>query len=151
MFYRLDILNRKEEILNWISENQSKAFICKMLSCRPDTLNVYLKKMDIKYDGNKGLKGIKCGIKTPIKDYLNNKKFINSHRLKNKLIEEGYKEKKCERCNLEKWNEEDIPLELHHKDGNKDNNNLENLEILCPNCHALEPNNSGASNKKMPS
>ena len=30
-----------------------------------------------------------------------------------------------------------IPLELHHKDGNKFNNNLSNLELLCPNCHAF--------------
>lgn len=35
-------------------------------------------------------------------------------------------------------------MELHHKDGNHHNNNLNNLEILCPNCHAQETNNSGA-------
>ena len=42
-----------------------------------------------------------------------------------------------------KWLHTNIPLELHHKDGNRYNNDLENLEILCPNCHSLCPNNSG--------
>jgi predicted HNH restriction endonuclease len=30
-----------------------------------------------------------------------------------------------------------MPLELHHKDGNKHNNNLDNLSIICPNCHTF--------------
>jgi hypothetical protein len=42
-----------------------------------------------------------------------------------------------------------LPLELHHKDGNHYNNELSNLEILCPNCHAVSGDNAGAaSNKK---
>lgn len=49
---RTDILNRKEDILNWISQNQSKAFMCRELHCKPDTLNSYLDKMGIKYSGN---------------------------------------------------------------------------------------------------
>ena len=35
---------------------------------------------------------------------------------------------------------EPIPLELHHKDGNRYNNQLDNLMLLCPNCHALTEN-----------
>ena len=38
------------------------------------------------------------------------------------------------------WLDEEIPLELHHIDGNHYNNSFENLIILCPNCHALEEN-----------
>jgi len=38
------------------------------------------------------------------------------------------------------WLDEEIPLELHHIDGNHYNNSFENLMILCPNCHALEEN-----------
>ena len=53
---RNDILERKEDILQWISENQSKAFICRQLKCKPETLNSYLAKMGIDYKGNKGLK-----------------------------------------------------------------------------------------------
>lgn len=74
-------------------------------------------------------------IKTPTEKYLNNEQAITSYKLRNRLFAEGYFEKKCYRCGLTEWLGEPIPLELHHKDGNKRNNNLDNLEILCPNCH----------------
>lgn len=44
---------------------------------------------------------------------------------------------KCESCGLEVWLEKTIPLEVHHKDGNNQNNDPDNLELLCPNCHAF--------------
>ena len=47
---------------------------------------------------------------------------------------------KCEQCNLKEWNGQQIPLEIHHLDGNKLNNDLNNLQLLCPNCHALTEN-----------
>lgn len=46
---------------------------------------------------------------------------------------------KCNKCNLDKWLNEDIPLELEHIDGNHKNDERNNLEALCPNCHALTP------------
>lgn len=68
--------------------------------------------------------------------YFTGKQIVNSHQLKKILIRHGLKEKKCEKCNLSQWNNLDIPLQLHHKDGNHQNNKLDNLEILCANCHA---------------
>ena len=55
----------------------------------------------------------------------------------NRLIEEGYKTWQCEWCGKSEWNGHRIPLELHHKDFNHWNNEYDNLEILCPNCHQL--------------
>lgn len=63
------------------------------------------------------------------------------------MIKEGYKEYKCECCGLTEWRGKPIPLELHHKDGNHDNNKLDNLEILCPNCHAQTDNYTGKNIK----
>ena len=60
-----------------------------------------------------------------------------TNKIRIKLFRDGLKEEQCERCKLKEWQGVRIPLELHHKDGNKKNNNLSNLEILCPNCHAL--------------
>lgn len=74
--------------------------------------------------------------KTPIEEYLSNKSYISSHRLKNKLFKEKIFEKKCYKCNLTEWFNEPISLELHHLDENRMNNSLDNLTILCPNCHA---------------
>ena len=56
---RTDILDSKEQILEWISQNQSKAFICSQFKCKPSTLESYLRKMGIHYLGNQGGKGIK--------------------------------------------------------------------------------------------
>lgn len=46
---------------------------------------------------------------------------------------------RCEGCHLDEWRGKPIPLELHHEDGNGDNNEEHNLKLLCPNCHALTP------------
>jgi hypothetical protein len=50
---------------------------------------------------------------------------------------------RCERCNSEQWLGTPIPLEVHHKDGNSLNNEIDNLELLCPNCHTLTKNYRG--------
>ena len=82
-------------------------------------------------------KGKYFGPKRPIEDYLSNKHTIQSHKLKNRLLKEGMFDKKCYSCNRTTWNDKPIPLELEHIDGNHKNNNLDNLTLLCPNCHAL--------------
>ena len=64
-------------------------------------------------------------------------KTYQSHKLKKRLLQEGYKKHRCEQCNLSEWLNNPIPLELHHVDGNRYNNALDNLVLLCPNCHSL--------------
>lgn len=158
MKQRKDILERKDDILKWISEKQSKAYMCRELDCKSSTLNSYLNKLGITYKGNKSHKGFNNkNKKVPTSVYLNNEKPVHSYTLKNRLIEENYKEMRCENCGLEYWQGERIPLELHHSDGNHFNNNLDNLKLLCPNCHALTDNYRGRAiknhtkqNKKAP-
>lgn len=71
----------------------------------------------------------------PIEDYLSNKRPIGSDRLRQKLLFSGLKEKKCEECGILDWNGNYLSFNLHHKDNNHYNNNIENLMIVCPNCH----------------
>jgi predicted nucleic-acid-binding Zn-ribbon protein len=135
---RKDIEESKNQILVWIEEERSKGWICKQFSCRPRTLEGILKKWGISYKGNQGGKGYKISsIKKSSKEYMENPDFCNSSRLRKKLLSEGIKESKCERCGNTHWQDSLIPLDLHHIDGNRFNNNLENLQILCKNCHAL--------------
>lgn len=47
------------------------------------------------------------------------------------------REHRCEYCGLKEWQGQPIPLELHHEDGDTDNNIEANLKLICPNCHAL--------------
>lgn len=54
----------------------------------------------------------------------------------------------CEKCKKEEWLDNPIPLEVHHKDGDALNNEMSNLELLCPNCHALTENYRGKNINK---
>ena len=85
-------------------------------------------------------KNKKFGFKRPIEDYLTNKIYINSHALKSRLFFEGIKKEECESCKNTTWLNQKIPLELHHINGINSDNSIENLQILCPNCHAFTPN-----------
>lgn len=145
---RTDILEKKDDILKWIEQNQSKAFMCRELKCKQDTLNSYLKKMGIVYTGNQSGKGIRTDPKyIPAIEYAQQAN-VKTYILKQKLIRDGIKEYKCEICGLTEWLGQPIPLELHHKNCDHFDNDLDNLQILCPNCHALQPGNSGSNKGK---
>jgi hypothetical protein len=89
------------------------------------------------FKGQKWAKDRKFGPKRHINDYLSNKYSIGSNMLKHRLFNEKLLERKCYSCNLTQWMGFPIPLELEHIDGNHQNNNLDNLTILCPNCHSF--------------
>ena len=147
---RTDILERKDEILQWIAEEQPKCYMCQQLRCKQETLNTYLTKMGIEYAGQQSKKGQYKGGNAylPAQHYLENNVPISSHKLKQKLIRDGLKTNCCEICGASTWQGVPLPLELHHKDNNHYNNNLDNLIILCPNCHSVQPGNSGANSGK---
>lgn len=142
---RTDILERKDEILSWIDEELTLYEIKTRLGCKYETLRHYLKKMDIAYKGQQARKGQFKGKYRfeSIDDYIANAKCIKSSELRKKLFFFRVKEPECEICHLRTWNNKPIPLELHHIDGDHYNNELVNLQILCPNCHAQQANNSG--------
>jgi hypothetical protein len=141
---RKDILARRDEIERWIASHRSKAFICRELRCKPITLDSYLGKMGLSYAGNMGGKGYKpCPARKDARVYLHKGSFISSHRLKLKLLEDGLKDRCCERCGQADWLGEPIPIELHHVNGDRFDNRLPNLQLLCPNCHALTDNHAG--------
>ena len=57
-------------------------------------------------------------------------------KLKKRLIKEKVLEYKCVSCGIFEWNTKEISLHLDHIDGNNHNHKLENLRLLCPNCHS---------------
>lgn len=79
----------------------------------------------------------------PLERVLVDGRLTNTSRLKRRLIQVGMKQPRCERCGRDQWNGQQIPLELDHIDGRRENNQLSNLRLLCPNCHAQTPNYRG--------
>ena len=105
------------------------------------------------YKPNQSGKGVKkaCGTKYPLKDILAGKyPEYQTFKLKNRLIKEGIKENKCEICGITEWNNLPITLQAHHMDGDRTNNTLENLSLLCPNCHSQTDNFCSKNIKKSP-
>ena len=97
---------------------------------------------------SKGLVGIgKPRISTD-KILVKNSDF-QSFKLKKRLFKEKIKMPKCEECGWAKYSIDGrLPLELDHINGDSRDNRLENLRILCPNCHSLKPTHRGRNRKK---
>ena len=109
-----------------------------------DKMNVNRKKL---YQKNAILTHQKNTI--PLVDIIIYNKYpnYNSSKLLKRLVKEGYKEYKCEKCGINEWMGQPISLQLHHKDGNHCNNLINNLCFLCPNCHSQTDNYSGKSSR----
>lgn len=78
--------------------------------------------------------------KKPLVDVLKENSFFTSSHLRKRLINEGVKYEICESCGLTEWLGQKISLELHHINGDNCDNRIDNLQILCPNCHAQTNN-----------
>lgn len=75
-------------------------------------------------------------------------KRSRSH-LKRRLIAEGLKHDRCEICRLSDWQGREIALQVHHVNGDPRDNRLENIQLLCPNCHS-QTDNWGKRNAARP-
>jgi Zn finger protein HypA/HybF involved in hydrogenase expression len=140
----------KDRIIEAIDKTDSMTQAYQYLGLERKTFIKMAKELNL-YKPNQGLKGVTKNIKykkKDLKDILVKNSNYESHKLKLRLIEEGIKENKCEKCGLTKWMNVDLSLQLHHIDGDHHNNELDNLQILCPNCHSITDNYT-SKNKKV--
>ena len=137
----------KEEFEAAAKQSSSIAEMCRTLGLRPcggnyRQMHNAIEKFALDTSHFTG-QGWNVGLKfkpfeeKPMGEILVKGSTYQSFKLKRRLLKEGFKQHVCERCGLSEWQASPIPLELHHINGDNKDNRLENLQLLCPNCHAL--------------
>lgn len=141
----------ERQLAEAIKNSTSLAQTLSKLGVAPCGGNYYVLNRAIKYfdlnishfTGQLWNKGKTIGPKQPLRKYLSNELQIQSCKLKNRLLSEGYFARMCSNCENTEWLGKPIPLELDHINGNRSDNRLINLRLLCPNCHAFTPTYRG--------
>jgi HNH endonuclease len=75
--------------------------------------------------------------------------YRSRHNVKLRLIGEGIKQDRCEMCGLTEWRGRPLSMALHHINGDGRDNRLENLQLLCPNCHSQTDNFSARGRRRL--
>lgn len=149
----------EQEITEAVKSSYSIAEVCRKIGLKPvggnyKTVRLKIEKLKLDmshFTGQAWSKGkqVTCNPGQPLsKIMVERSTYTNSNSLRNRILKEGLKESKCERCGRSKWLGLPIKLELHHKNGNNIDNRIENIQILCPNCHALTENYRGKNKDK---
>ena len=149
----------QEQFINAVKNSFSIASVLKNIGVRPTGGNYDVAKRNIKnlaldishFTGQGHLRGKthNWAKKTETKDILidNYNGGVSTHSLKKRLIKEGLLQKKCYHCGIDEWLGQELSLELEHKNCNRNDNRIENLELLCPNCHSLTLTYRGKNTK----
>lgn len=145
LLHSFPMKHSNNKIIQIVKSATSWADVCRSLGIKPATgAQTYIKSLCIKFKidfshfkGQGWNKGGKALNAKPTEYYLAlDGPFIISDNLKKRLIREGVKSPSCETCFGSEWMGKKMPLELDHINGVHSDNRLENLRILCPNCHA---------------
>ena len=81
---------------------------------------------------------------------VENSPYSDRRQIKKKLVRAGLLSERCSGCGLSDWMGQPITLQLDHINGVSDDHRLENLRLLCPNCHSQTPTFSGRNRRKQP-
>lgn len=144
----------EKDIIQAVKQSKSIAQVCRLLNLKPaggnyKTLKIKFKELNIDTSHFTG-QGWNIGLNfkpnppQPLNEILiKNSKYINSNSLRKQLINEEVLLAKCNICGIDEWNSKPLSLELNHKNGDNLDHRLNNLEILCPNCHSQTSNYRG--------
>lgn len=134
----------EESLRNAIKDSKCKSDILRNLGVSTksgnfQTLKRYVKKYNIDLSGltYDFKRGHKWKQKYTNEDIFCEHSNMSKVHLKKRIINENLLEYKCQECGLtNEWNGKQIILQLDHINGVNDDNRIENLRFLCPNCHS---------------
>jgi len=139
------------EFINVCKSSRSMRHACTELGLHFNTFRRQAIKIGC-YDTNQSGKGVSKYRPNTIKldDVLNGQyPHYKTGNLKRQLMKYGLKSNQCELCKITEWNGNSIVMELDHIDGNRFNHSLDNLKMLCPNCHSQTPTFRGRNIKSV--
>jgi Zn finger protein HypA/HybF involved in hydrogenase expression len=132
----------KQKIENALKNTNTMAAAARGLSINYKTFKKYAQEFGL-FNPNQSGKG---DYHLSLEKIFKNEAKVHSVYLKERLLKEDYFKYECSKCNLTEWNGEYIVLELDHINGNHDDNEFNNLRLLCPNCHSQTKNFRGRKN-----
>lgn len=149
----------KEEIEKIVIESKSLSDVCRGMNISTKGSNYYTARRYIEYFNldishfetkDEQLKKLNIFKTIPlIKILVENSTYLNTHTLKRRLLKEGLKFNKCEICDLEsEWNHKPLIMQLDHINGTSNDNRIENLRMICPNCHSQTETFCGKNKSK---
>ena len=145
-------IDEKDELVKLVqtSNSLSEVLIKQGKSVSGTSVKILKEKLS-EYEINFSFLDEKRIVKKELNEILvENSTYKNSFHLLERLYKEGYKEYRCEKCGITRWDDKPIRLQLHHINGVHTDNRIENLQVLCPNCHTQTDNwgNKGENNVK---
>ena len=125
----------------WLKKYDLSTIYCKKNKVKKQLLCLYCSNL-FEYNTPSSVRNKKklfCSEKCRVL-FSRKKKVESGCNVTNQLLSKYLKDERglmCEQCKNTEWQNSPIPLEVEHIDGNSENNNIDNLKLLCPNCHAL--------------
>lgn len=76
--------------------------------------------------------------------------YLNRNQIKKRLLANGSLTYECDSCGIADWQGQSLSLHLDHINGVNNDHRLENLRLLCPNCHSQTSTYAGRNKARKP-
>jgi 5-methylcytosine-specific restriction endonuclease McrA len=120
-----------EKLLNLYNKHRHLSKMAAELNVPQVTIWRRAKMLGLEFKGNS------VGVKTPTEEILQGlHPHFQTYKLKNKMLKEGIMKNECSVCGISMWQGKSLNMQLDHINGNSTDHRLENLRMICPNCHS---------------
>ena len=132
------VIHTREEIINACVIEPTMTRAAASLKMNFQTFRKYAKRFNV-WRPNQSGKGTRKSSTSDfsLREILEGKyPHYGYGSLKRRLLKHGIKTNTCEECGISEWRGKSITIQLDHKNGDRHDHRLENLRMLCPNCHS---------------